>query len=314
MKSGRRRIDDFLSQLSPVSVVIPTSNRYAMLKRLLESIELTEFTFKEIIIIDDAPDNPVCERIIAEFPYVECITHNRVMNVGESRNEGIRFSSGDYIFMVDDDNIVDPKCIGNLVNKMREDSSIGVVVPVTCYYSDHSKVMYAGNKYSKYIRRTIFIYKDEPYSKVESQVFEIDSAPNSYMFRKEAVVRVYPIPKELPWCCEEAYLQYRIKSELGLKLVLVGNARVYHDSHMTQFPSEITTFKLYYVVRGKITFEKITERSIRKFLFYFALPLYTVYYLRWALRTKKKREAFIAVLQGIKDGLLGIYVDRYSFS
>ncbi len=314
MKSGRRKTDEFLSQLSPVSVVIPTSNRYAMLKRLLESLEFTEFAVKEIIIIDDSPDNPVCERIIAEFPYVICIKHNYVMNVGESRNEGIRLSSGDYIFMVDDDNVVDPKCIGNLVNKMREDSSIGVVVPVSCYYSDQNRVMYAGVKYSKYIRRTIFLYKGEPYSKVENQVFEIDSAPNCYMFRKDAVVRVYPIPKELPWCCEEAYLQYRIKNELGLKLVLVGNARVYHDSRMTQFPSEISTFKLYYVVRGKITFEKIVDRSNRKFLFYLGMPLYIAYYLQWALRTKEKREAVIAVIHGIKDGLLGIYVDRYSFS
>jgi len=301
----------FLDDNSQVSVVIPTYNRYNMLKRLLKSLEETEYPVREIIVIDDCSSDILYQGLTLEFPYIKYIRHDHVMYVGESRNEGIRMASGEFIFMVDDDNTVDPKCIGNLIDHISKDNSIGVVAPVTCYYSNKDIVMYAGSLYSRYSRRTIFLYMDRPYSEVSSKVYETDGFANSYMFRSDAVRRVYPIPKEILLGGEDGYIQFRIKKELGLKLVLVGCARVYHDVEPHQVFSRMTPFKLYYAMRGKITFEKRLEEPGKKILFYIALPVYLAFYINWALRSKSKAKGLIAVLRGFKDGLLGIYLDRY---
>lgn len=301
----------FLSNVSLVSVVIPTYNRYSMIVRLLKSLELTEYPLKEIIVIDDASDDPAYHSLKKEFPYVTYVRHNYVMYVGESRNDGIRLSSGEYIFMVDDDNTVDSKCIGNLINVTKQNPSIGVVGPVTCYYSEKDRVMYAGSKYSKYVKRTFFLFKDMPYAKVQKCIYETDGFANSYMFRRDAVMKVFPIPKEILVGGEDGFIQMRIKRELGMKLILVGTARVFHDFPPSQMYSRMTPFKLYYAMRGKITFEKKLEHGFRKFIFYSMIPIYFTYYLHWALRTSKKKDGVIAVLLGLKDGLLGIYVNRY---
>ena len=301
----------FLSENSPVSVVIPTYNRYCMLKRLLKSLGETEFPVKEIIVIDDASSDPAYCHLKEEFPYVTYVKHNHVMYVGESRNDGIRLSSGDYIFMVDDDNTVDSKCIGNLVDVIAKDRSIGVVAPVTCYYSEKDTVMYAGSQFSKYIRRTIFLFKDRPYYTVQDKAYETDGFANSYMFRKDAVRKVFPIPKEILLGGEDGFIQLRIKRELGMKLILVGKARVFHDFLPSQMYSRMTPFKLYYAVRGKITFEKNLEKGFQKLFFFLAIPVYVAYYLHWAIRTKRKKDGVMAVILGLKDGLLGIYVNRY---
>lgn len=311
MNSKNFKQYDFLSENSPVSVVIPTYNRYYMLKRLLKSLEATEFPIRETIVIDDNSSDPAYCHLKEEFPYITYVKHDHVMYVGESRNDGIKLASGDYIFMVDDDNTVDSQCIGNLVEAISKDQSIGVVAPVTCYYSQQDTVMYAGSRFSKYIRRTIFLFKDKKYTSVKDEIYETDGFANSYMFRKDAVRRVYPIPKEILFGGEDGFIQLRIKRELGMKLVLVGNARVFHDFLPSQMYSRMTPFKLYYAMRGKITFEKKLERGFQKLIFFLAIPVYVAYYLQWAMWTRKKKDGIIAVLLGVKDGLLGIYVNRY---
>ena len=301
----------FLDDNSQVSVVIPTYNRYDMLKRLIRSLEETEYPVREIIVVDDCSSDTSYEKLCIEFPYIKYIRHDYVMYVGESRNDGIRIALGDFIFMVDDDNTVDPKCISRLVNQISKDTSIGVAAPVTCYYSNKNMVMYAGSLFSRYSRRTIFLYMDRPYSELRSKVYETDGFANSYMFRSYAVRKVYPIPKEILLGGEDGYIQFRIKKELGLKLVLVGNARVYHDIAPHQVFTRMTPFKLYYAIRGKITFEKRLEEPRKKILFYIAIPVYFAFYVNWALRSNSKFNGLIAVMRGLKDGLLGIYANRY---
>ena len=301
----------FLSEKSPVSVVIPTYNRYTMLKSLLESLKFSKFPVKEIIVVDDASKDPTYNSLLEEFPYIKYIRHDYVMYVGESRNDGIRLSSGDYIFMVDDDNTVDRECIGNLVDVISKDQSIGVAAPVTCYYSKKDVVMYAGSRFSKYIRRTIFLFKDQPYDAVQNRVYETDGFANSYMFRKESVRKVYPIPKEILLGGEDGFIQFRINEDLVMRLILVGNARVFHNFLPSQMYSRMTPFKLYYAMRGKITFEKKLESGSKKLLFFLSIPIYAAYYLQWALRTKRKKDGILAVILGLGDGLLGIYKNRY---
>ncbi len=301
----------FLSENSLVSVVIPTYNRYSMLKRLLKSLEETKFSVKEIIVIDDASDDPAYGSLKKEFPYVTYVKHDNVMYVGESRNDGIRLSSGKYIFMVDDDNTVHSACIGNLVNVIERDPYIGVVAPVTCYYSEKDRVMYAGSQFSKYIRRTIFLFKDLPYEMVQNDEYETDGFANSYMFRSDSVRRVYPIPREILLGGEDGFIQMRIKKELGMKLVLVGNARVFHDFLPSKMYSRMTPFKLYYAMRGKITFEKKLDYGFQRFIFFLVIPIYVTYYLHWAIRTRKIKTGIIAVILGLKDGLLSVYINRY---
>jgi len=301
----------FLDDNSQVSVVIPTYNRYNMLTRLLRSLEETEYPVREIIVVDDCSTDTSYEKLCFEFPYIKYIRHDHVMYVGESRNDGIRTALGEFIFMVDDDNTVEPDCITHLVEQISKDTSIGVTAPVTCYYSNKNMVMYAGSLYSRYSRRTIFLYMDKPYSEVASKVFETDGFANSYMFRSSDVRKVYPIPKEILFGGEDGYIQFRIKKELGLKLVLVGRARVYHDIAPHQLFSRMTPFKLYYAMRGKITFEKRLDEPFKKIIFYIAIPVYVAFYLNWAISSKDKVKGIIAVMRGLKDGLLGIYVNRY---
>ncbi len=300
-----------LDNNSKISVVIPTYNRKEMLKSLLMSLSESSYLPREIIVIDDNSSDRTNEMISSEFPYVRYIRHNKIEFVGQSRNEGLKLAQCDYVFMVDDDNTVNFNCLFELLRVMDDDKSIGVAAPVTCYYSSPDIIMYAGSSYSHYLRRTIFLYSGHHYLDVKGQIFETDGFANSYMFRRKDALDAGPIPSRILLGGEDGYLQYKIKKYGKLKLICVGDARVFHRFEPGKYYSHMTPFKFYYAVRGKIVHEHDLDSTTGKLLFSIFLLGYLIFYLFQAFRSGKRYECIIAVLEGFVDGILARFPNRY---
>jgi len=284
-----------------VSIAIPTYNRKEELRRLLNSIKESTFEDYEIIVVDDASTDGTEKMIEEEYPYVKYIKHEEPTLVAKSRNDAIEASEGEYIFFIDDDNVVERNTIEELVKFIDFHDEVGTVAPVTCYYSSPGKVMYAGSILSRFMRRTIFLYSGFPCKSLEGKVIEVDIFANSYMFRKEAVKKVGLIPwKRIPWNGEDGYLQYKIK-KLGYKNVTLGSARVYHDVDIREGVRRYNDMRLYYALRDKIFFHRDLDPPLCRVGFYFSLPVYAGYYM-WAAR--KGGRSVSPVLRGLLDGIL----------
>ena len=301
--------EGIVDENSKISVVIPTYKRSQMLLRLLDSLLNSTIHFKEIIVIDGDPMSDNIRLLSSEFPFVTYYRLDHNAYVGEMRNMGLQVSKGDYVFMVDDDNIVKSDCVEKLYSAMTNDDLIGVAGPVTCYFDERNIIMYAGGNYSPIMRRTIFLKSGENVDTIKEDEYEVDGFANSYMFRKEAALKVYPIPDRILFGGEDGYIQYRIKKELGLKLVLIGEAIVYHDIKKQEFFTRMTPFKLYYLTRGKITFELDLDKYKYRFLIF--LFIFIFGYLYIAFNSEKKKEGVMAVFQGLFDGLFRNYPNKY---
>ncbi|QIW24512.1 glycosyltransferase family 2 protein [Sulfolobus sp. S-194] len=287
-----------------VSVAIPTYNRKEKLRRLLYSLEKSTFKDYEIIVVDDASTDGTEEMIKNDFSYVKYIKHDKPTLVAKSRNDAIEASEGDFIFFIDDDNVIEPNTIEKLLKFIENNESLGTVAPVTCYYSVPEKVMYAGAVFSKFMRRTISLYSGFPCKSLEGKVIEVDVFANSYMFRKEAIMKAGLIPwKRIPWNGEDGYLQYRIK-KLGYRNVTLGSARVYHDVDPKEGVKRYNEMRLYYAIRSKIVFHRDLDSLPKKITFYLSLPVYVGYYLYIANKAKKGTKGIKAVIQGLIDGII----------
>lgn len=301
--------EGIVNENSKISVVIPTYKRPQMLLRLLDSLLISTVQFKEIIVIDGYPLSDNNKLLSSKFSFVRYYRLDHNAYVGEMRNIGLDISQGDYVFMVDDDNIVKDDCVEKLYNAMTNDDLIGVAGPVSCYFDQRNIIMYAGGNYSPIIRRTIFLRAGEDIDTIKNDKYEVDGFANSYMFRKKAALKVYPIPDRILFGGEDGYIQYRIKKELGFKLVLIGNAIVYHDIKKQEFLTRMTPFKLYYLTRGKITFELDLDRYKYRFLIFIFIFIFGYLYI--AVNSVKKKEGVLAVFQGLFDGLFRNYPNRY---
>lgn len=89
-----------------ISVIIPTRNRYALLSKAIESVLNQTYDNLELIIVDDASEDPTPEVVdkyskkIQRFKYIR---NKEKYECAKARNIGVANASGKYIAFLDDD-------------------------------------------------------------------------------------------------------------------------------------------------------------------------------------------------------------------
>jgi glycosyltransferase involved in cell wall biosynthesis len=96
-----------------ISVILPTRNRAHLLPRALNSLYAQTFTDFEIIIVDDnEPENRIgLNKDLANVltdRRVRVVEHDCPRNAASARNCGLRFSRGDWVTYLDDDDAYHP--------------------------------------------------------------------------------------------------------------------------------------------------------------------------------------------------------------
>ena len=96
-----------------ISVIIPVYNREGFLSKCIESVLSQKNVSLEIILVDDgSTDNSlaICRSYSEKYPFVKVI-HQENSGIGAARNTGLDAATGDCIFFLDSDDIVDAKAV-----------------------------------------------------------------------------------------------------------------------------------------------------------------------------------------------------------
>ena len=114
-------IDTYGSPL--VTVVIPTYNRPVTLERALASIGEQDYDNYEVIVVDDhsseefaSVNKNLVEQYGDRFGYYYK-QENKYL--GEARNTGVSLANGDYVIFLDDDNVLLPDAIQEMVDALH---------------------------------------------------------------------------------------------------------------------------------------------------------------------------------------------------
>lgn len=105
------------------SIIVPVYNREKTIKNCIEGILNTEFSYYEIILINDgSTDNTlnICQELSNQHPNVRIITTTN-KGVSAARNIGIQKSKGKYIIFVDSDDTLYPNALQSLYNYLYND-------------------------------------------------------------------------------------------------------------------------------------------------------------------------------------------------
>lgn len=98
-----------------VSIVIPTHNRAALLQRALVCAQSQTLRDKEIVVVDDGSTDNTRAMLAARFPGVKVVRHESSRGPSAARNSGIAAASGDWIFFHDDDDLMHPSHLAELL-------------------------------------------------------------------------------------------------------------------------------------------------------------------------------------------------------
>ncbi len=129
---GQTCTDKQLPAEVPVSVVIATLDRPDDLRDCLRSLQAQESPRTiEIVVVDNNPDSGLTTSVVADFPDVVLLTERR-KGLSYARNTGFVASTGDIVLATDDDVLLPPDWLEQLVAPFaRQDVMIvtGNVLP-----------------------------------------------------------------------------------------------------------------------------------------------------------------------------------------
>ena len=166
-----------------LSVVITTRNRKKDLLNCIRSLKksyLHNINWELIVVDDNSTDGT--EKLTMEDLSLKTgkIIHNRsqIMMV-KARNLGIMNAAGDYILFVDDDNIVDPNMIHELIDFADKNITYGIIGP-SMYYLKQNKKYMNYQIINFFTGRTLGVRDNS-----KKKVCESDGVPNVFLIRKK---------------------------------------------------------------------------------------------------------------------------------
>lgn len=127
-----------------ISVIISTYNRSAMLKRAVESVINQTYEDWQLVIVDDGSTDDtsdVVHDLIQKETRVNYI--KREKNYGcdtKPKNEGIEFSTGEYIAFLDDDCVFRPDHLQALYNALENNQNMALAYGDRWIIDDNKKI------------------------------------------------------------------------------------------------------------------------------------------------------------------------------
>src|ERR1700694_3709220 len=120
-----------------VSVIVPTHERIELLRSCLQALMSLHYPAYEIIIVDNAPQTQATADFIRQtyhdVPCIHYICEER-LGASEARNRGIMAARGEILAFTDDDAVVDPYWLIELVRAFRSADDVacvtGLILPL----------------------------------------------------------------------------------------------------------------------------------------------------------------------------------------
>jgi len=120
------------SPISPVKIaaVILTYNRRNLLLDCLKKVHDQEYPLESIIVVDNHSTDDTVPSVRKHFPDVQLICNDKNYGAAIGKNTGLRAAvmrDIDYIYLLDDDVVIEQATISELVRVALQDFSIGMV-------------------------------------------------------------------------------------------------------------------------------------------------------------------------------------------
>jgi GT2 family glycosyltransferase len=276
-----------------VTIVILNWNGLNDTVECLESLKQIIYPNYEVIVVDNGSvgnDVKVLEEKYSS--YIRIIANGRNLGFAAGNNVGIRQAlrdGVDYVLVLNNDTVVDPMFLSELVTAAEKDSRIGAVGPKLYYYDNRARLQ---------LRQL--------YGKVENIVREMETLSGAaFLVRRKALEDVGLLDEVFyPAYCEDIDFFERLK-EHGYKIVCAPTSKVYHKIGATT--NREPDSQSYLII--KYSFLLLRRRRINRswlasFRLLFVAASFQFVVLLKATAVRRSLRPTLTFLRGIRDGLI----------
>ncbi|RJQ53104.1 MAG: glycosyltransferase family 2 protein [Nitrospiraceae bacterium] len=203
-----------------ISLVIPNYNRADTIGTCLEAAFSSEYGNFEVVVVDDkSEDNSV--EVIKRFP-CRLISLERHSGTSRARNIGAQKSSGEFIFFIDSDCLLQPDTL-SIVNRtlMSLPSQGGVVLGGT-----YTRVSYDRGFFSAF--QSLFVH----YSETKNTENPDYIAAHAMVVPRKTFIESGGFPEDFMPILEDVAFSHRLKRS-GVRLIMCPEIQVRHIFNFT---------------------------------------------------------------------------------
>ncbi|MDW7726665.1 MAG: glycosyltransferase family 2 protein [Candidatus Methanoperedens sp.] len=259
--------------LSKVTIIILNWNGKKDTVECLESLKHITYPNYEILLVDNGSTDGSVEYFRERYPDIEIIENEKNMGYAEGNNVGIRKAmknGADYVLLLNNDTVVDPEFLDELVKVAESDPGIGFAGPKVYYYDYNQKkdvINFAGGKLDMWKGKTYHIGLNEVDSGQYDEIKEVDYVEGSCLLLRKDVINEIGL-------LDPVYFAYWEENDLcmrgnkaGYISIFVPKAKIWHKISA----SNTNKNKIYYLTRNKFWFIKryATWNQHLLFLLYF---------------------------------------------
>lgn len=243
----------------------------------IRSLKCIGYPNFEIIVADNGSTDDSVKVIKGSYPEITLIENRKNLGFAAGNNAGIRpalLNNADYILLLNNDTVVDPKFLDELIRVAESDPKIGVVGPKIYYYSEPGRIWFAGGRVNYWLGETGHVGNLEPdegqYDKVSDTDFITGCA---LLIKRKVLDEVGLLNETMGFYFEDNDLCARIKRR-GYRVVYVPTSLVWHK--VASAASKIKDFQLYYFTRNRLIFMRRNSDALHLAVF---LPYYLMKYV-----------------------------------
>ena len=299
-----------MPELRTVTVVIPTRNRAAVLRRTLESLAAQSAQPAEVIVVD-ASDNTSTRTLCLDAPIpglASVVTWQaaEVAGAASQRNQGVRGRSQPVIGFMDDDILFEPMCFARLWSALDSDRGLGGVNAMITNqrYQTPGRIsrsmfrLMAGGAQTSYAGRVLgpavnLLPEDRDDLPEVVPVEWLNTTCTLY--RREALPDP-PFPAQ--------FRGYSLMEDLALSLTVgkrwglanARTARIFHDSQPGAHKSDPAVLAEMQLVNRHYVMTKILGRN--RSVDYLKLALFELFSIASSLRSRSGRATLGLALRG----------------
>jgi GT2 family glycosyltransferase len=284
-----------------VSTIILNTNRRADTLACLDSLQHSLYPENKIIVLDNHSTDGSVEAIGAKFPKFQIISLEENLGYAGNNNVGIKAAidqGADWVFILNEDTILEPNCISRLIEVGQSDPKIGVLGPMVYHYDEPDVIQSAGGILGPYWE-SIHLAKNEKDigQFVEPHPVEWISGC-AIMVKRDAIEMVGSLDERFFYYWEETEWCLRI-GKAGWRLIHVPDAKIWHKGVQRDYhPKPSVT---YYGTRNRLLMFAKHKAPLQVWLYAWMQILRTL--TSWTIKPKWRgmHEHRDAMWKGILD-------------
>jgi GT2 family glycosyltransferase len=222
----------------------------------METVCAQEYENIDVIVVDNGSGDGTAEALVERFPSVQLVCLPE--NVGAVRGYNVGFRKAleagyHYLFLLNNDTLLAPDCIAELVKEAESAPDVGLVMPKIYYAGEPQRIWSVGTRANPLNLEIVQLGQNEIDNGQWGTPLDIDDAPFCAVLMKRTMMNAVGLPDEIFYFYYED-MDYCLRARRrGYRLRLAPAAKMWHKVSSSSGGSD-TPRERYWMARSSLLY------------------------------------------------------------